>query len=79
MPEHLSAAHREILVASLRMSCDFVCEWASAAALFALHAVITQQACHVAQRLDEQHSMSPAPQETLMTTPGGAVALGMSR
>jgi hypothetical protein len=56
MAEHLGTIPREQLTAGILAMCDYACEWADDATLFALMAVLAQHASQVAQRLQFQQS-----------------------
>jgi len=59
MAEHLCTIPREQLTAAVLAMCDYACEWADDATLFALMALLAQHASQVAQHLRFQQEPMP--------------------
>ena len=70
--EHLTVEQRESLVTVIRIASDYFCEFATDADLFALQAVLCNQASQLALRLSraENPSDGPYPSEQGLATMG---------
>ena len=63
MSEHLGNAERAVMTSSVLALCDYTCEWADDATLFALMATLASHAAQVAARMDQEHYMGPQPSD----------------
>ena len=49
--EHLSVEQREAMITSIKLACDYLCDYSTDAGLFALQALVAQHAAQIASRL----------------------------
>lgn len=71
MSQHLCTTEHAQVTASILAMCQYVCEWADDATLFALVSVLAQHACRTAEMLAQQQYQEM--HETMLGQPQAAM------
>jgi len=66
MSEHLDSTSRETVVNAVMATCEYACEWADDATLFALLTTLAQHATNVAQHM--HYAGQPLPDACMANT-----------